>query len=97
LRRGETVLWWSLLFYAVLFYRFHRSGEKTLLWHLSYPLFFTLFLMYTMRIELWYVPPWNSSVLLLLGAGSYHFFLQVQELLAKLKTFQKPTWEKVFR
>ncbi|PJZ70205.1 hypothetical protein CH373_12715 [Leptospira perolatii] len=76
LSKGNQLLYSILFLYLIAIYYFlkkegWRGFEK--LSFLSYPFFFVFFLLYSVRVEFWYVPLANSSILLLFCIGPIVF------------------------
>lgn len=81
LANGNSLLYTIIFLYLnLVFHFFYNSKEKIAF--LFYPTFFVIFDFYVTTIVGWYIPIWNSTVLLLVMTG---FYLISKYVFAKLK------------
>lgn len=81
LSKGNDLLICLIIMYLLIIFKLYHTGKLIKITYFTYPLFFIIFVFYVKRVEYWYLPVLNSSLLLVLSCGFYFLFFSVSDFI----------------
>lgn len=79
---GDAIFYAMVIVLIVALIRLHMTGDWLRVLYYSYTIFLAVFIVYTIRLEFWYVPIFLCSALLLIVTGFYHLFTGIGEFVS---------------